>query len=52
MTEQQKKLLVAINEAMPRMTELEQEKFLSFGEGLAFMVNQRQIAREAERPSA
>ena len=44
-TEQQKKFLEAINEAMPRMTELEQEKLLAFGEGLAFMTREREIAQ-------
>lgn len=42
MTEQQKKFLETINKAMPRMTELEQEKLLSFGEGLAFMARERE----------
>lgn len=44
MTEQQKRFLKAVNEAMPRMTELEQEKLLAFGEGLAFMTQGREIA--------
>lgn len=45
MSEQQKKFLDAINAAMPRMTELEQEKLLSFGEGLAFMTQGRETAQ-------
>lgn len=44
MTEQQKRFLKAVNEAMPRMTELEQEKLLAFGEGLAFMMRKQEVA--------
>lgn len=45
MTEKQQKFLETINEAMPRMTELEQEKLLAFGEGLAFMTQGRETAQ-------
>ncbi len=50
MTEKQEKFLELVNQVMPRMTELEQEKLLAFGEGLAFMTNQQQA--QAERESA
>lgn len=45
MTEKQKKFLELVNEAMPNMTEMEQEKLLAFGEGLAFMARERIPAR-------
>lgn len=54
MTEKQKKFLELVNKAMPKMTELEQEKLLAFGEGLAFMTKYRVDAppMAAERDSA
>lgn len=41
MTEKQKKFLELMNQTMPRMSELEQEKLLAFGEGMCFMCNDR-----------
>ena len=54
MTEKQKKFLELVNKAMPKMTELEQEKLLAFGEGLAFMTQYRvrTLPTGAERDSA
>lgn len=37
MSEKQKKFLELVNRMMPRMSEMEQEKMLAFGEGMAFM---------------
>mgnify|MGYP001062760652 CR=1 FL=1 len=52
MSENQRKFLETINKLMPRLTELEQEKLLAFGEGLAFMngMNERGQAAATERP--
>lgn len=47
MTEKQKKFLDLVNQMMPHMTELEQEKMLAFGEGMAFM--RGTVARDQER---
>lgn len=41
MTEKQKKFLELMNRMLPRMNELEQEKLLAFGEGMAFMCGAR-----------
>lgn len=53
MTEKQKKFLELINRIMPYMTELEQEKILAFGEGLAFMrgVELPSPEREEKKPA-
>lgn len=42
MTEKQKKFLELMNQMLPRMNELEQEKLLAFGEGMAFMCGARE----------
>ena len=47
MTEKQKKFLELMNQLLPRMNEMEQEKLLSFGEGMAFMADRR-IERRAD----
>lgn len=41
MSEKQMKFLETVNKVMPVLTELEQEKLLAFGEGLAFMTRGR-----------
>lgn len=51
MSEKQKKFLETINRVMPVMSELEQEKLLAFGEGLAFMCGVNDRSSE-ERESA
>lgn len=48
MTEKQKKFLRAINRLIPQLTELDQERLLAFGEGLAFVNG----AREQEQATA
>lgn len=57
MQDRQTKVLETFNSLMPKMTELEQEKLLSFGEGLTFLIRDRAARtapppQEAERPSA
>lgn len=42
MSEREKKILDTFSKAIPGMSELEKEKLLSFGEGMAFVVEQRQ----------
>lgn len=44
----QEKIMSTLGELLPKMTDVEQEKLLSFGEGMAFMMRER----EAERPGA
>ena len=39
MAEKQKKILATFNSLLPKLTLLEQEKLLSFGEGMAFAVS-------------
>ncbi len=43
MSDKQKKILEMINKIVPNLTEQEQERFLSFGEGIAFMIGQRTL---------
>lgn len=43
MLDVQVKFLESLNEAIPVMTDMEQEKLLAFGEGLAFMARNRQV---------
>lgn len=53
MTELEKKLMVLFGKVIPMMTEREQERFLDFGDGMAFMVQQRiQSADQQARSSA
>lgn len=49
MSEKEKKILETFGEVLPKLSELEQEKLLSFGEGMAFKAD----AREAtSKPNA
>lgn len=41
MTELEKKLMALFGQVIPTMTEREQERFLDFGEGMAFIARQR-----------
>lgn len=55
MQDRQTKVLETFNALMPKLTELEQEKLLSFGEGLTFLIRDSRPAPSsggAERPSA
>ena len=52
MTEAQMKFLELINKVMPQMTEMEQEKLLAFGDGLAFMAMKRESSKGVVERSA
>lgn len=52
MSEKGEKILEAFGKAIPGMSELEKEKLLAFGEGLAFMVDQRRVDRQTAQDSA
>lgn len=52
MSEKQKKFLELVNRMMPRMSELEQEKMLAFGEGMAFMYGVSSFDHRPERRTA
>jgi hypothetical protein len=47
MSEKQKEILETFEKVIPELSEMEQEKLLSFGEGMAFMKNQQ--AQENEK---
>ena len=46
MSEKGKRVLETISKAIPGMSDQEVDRLLSFGEGVAFMVNQRQNRRQ------
>lgn len=48
MSEKQKKILEAMNKLVPQLSELDQERLLAFGEGLAFIVGRE--GRNGWRP--
>lgn len=49
MSEKEKKILDTFEKVLPEMTELEREKLLSFGEGIAFKTaEQKRQEREKE----
>lgn len=52
MSEKQKKILEAMNKLVPQLSELDQERLLAFGEGLAFMSGTRGQERVAAQDSA
>ena len=54
MSEKGKQILETFSKAIPDLSEMEKEKLLAFGEGMAFMVDQRMSAKtgQAERPGA
>lgn len=49
MSEKGKKILEAFEKAIPNMSEMEKEKLLAFGEGLACMVGLRRTDSRAEQ---
>ncbi len=51
MSDKQKKILEALNNLILSLSEREQERLLAFGEGVAFMANQRTKSEQAQRPS-
>lgn len=44
MTEKEQKILDTFGKIIPNLSELEKEKLLAFGEGMAFKVNQQKPA--------
>lgn len=49
MSEENKKILETFEKVLPDMTELEREKLLSFGEGIAFKTAEQKKERNAEK---
>ncbi len=49
MSEEAKKILETFEKVLPDMTELEREKLLSFGEGIAFKTAEQKNRRNLER---
>lgn len=47
MSETEKKILATFGKVIPQLSEMEQEKLLSFGEGMAFM--KQRCSGEEER---
>lgn len=41
MSEKEKKILDTFGKAVPGLSDLEKEKLLAFGEGMAFVIDQR-----------
>lgn len=52
MSEKGEKILEAFGKAIPGMSELEKEKLLAFGEGIAFMVERRKSDGRVDQDSA
>jgi hypothetical protein len=42
MSEKEKLIMENFKKTIPKLSDLEQEKLLSFGEGMAYMVDQRE----------
>lgn len=42
MSEKEKKIMESFEKVLPKLSELEKEKLLSFGEGMAFAVERRE----------
>lgn len=49
MSDREKQILDTFEKVLPGMTELEKEKLLSFGEGIAFKTQQKKNAEELLR---
>ena len=49
MSEKEKKILRTFEEILPDMTELEREKLLSFGEGIAFKTAEQKKEEQKEK---
>ena len=48
MSEKEQKILETFGKVIPEMSELEKEKLLAFGEGMAFAKNQEAAAKQAD----
>lgn len=51
MSEKEKKILDTFGKIMPDLTELDKEKLLAFGEGMAFKINQQRIQSARDQAS-
>ena len=47
MTDKEKRILEVFGQTIPKMSEMEKEKLLSFGEGLAFFKRQQETQKTA-----
>ena len=48
MSEKEKKILETFEKVLPELSEMEREKLLSFGEGMAFMKERQKESTEKE----
>ena len=49
MSEKEKKILETFEKVLPNMSEMEQEKLLSYGEGIAFVTDRLKEAKKEEK---
>lgn len=49
MSEKEKKILETFEKILPQMSEMEQEKLLSYGEGIAFVTDRLKEAKKEEK---
>lgn len=49
MSEKEQKILETFEKVLPDMTELEREKLLSFGEGIAFKTAEQKMREQADK---
>ncbi len=47
MSEKEKEILKTFERTIPKMTEIEKERLLAFGEGIAFKTEQQEKEKEA-----
>lgn len=52
MSENEKKILKTFGELIPKLSETEKEKLLSFGEGMVFIKNKQSCDTEESRGAA
>ena len=52
MSEKETKILDIFGKAIPKLSELEKEKLLAFGEGMAFMVERKDPAKAPDTATA
>lgn len=49
MSEKEQKILETFGKVIPEMSEMEKEKLLAFGEGMAFAKDQKAADKQADR---
>lgn len=49
MSEKEREIMRTFSEVVPKLTEIQQEKLLSFGEGMAFMKRREEAEAEYKR---